>query len=258
MSIIEIWRTPVWPLISTLTIHRAQAVEERLRKFNHSLPHEGIPFELEARLMRTGIKGFNPAYTLPKAKIAFPLHHKPMLMDKVAHLHGSQSERLAKQFWDIKQYPLNANLCQKVGTALTGHHENRTTPIATSRFSDGSRLGYLPAPLIAQHMAQLEQLYHDAHMMPPLLRALALYVDYLRIHPLPDGNGRTARHLYQLSLRDTLNLRQPILPLAPAIYHFRPHIGRAFQCLYFDQDPSPIANFFLEYLMALLDLFNAP
>ncbi|MBN9789042.1 hypothetical protein DMP17_10585 [Pseudonocardia sp. TMWB2A] len=258
MSIIDIWRTPVWPLFSMLPAARTYRVEQRLHKFNQSLPYEGIPVELEARLMRAGVDGFNPRCILPKASIALPLYHESIEKDKLSHIRGSQPELLAKQFWNRKEYPLGVDLYQLAGAALTGHGSNRTTPIATSRFSNGLRLGYLPSGLIAQHLNQLGTDYHAMSAMPPLLRALALYVDYLRIHPLPDGNGRTARLLYQLSLRDSLGLRQPILPLAPAVYHFRPYVGRAFQCLYFDQDPAPITDFFLEYISALLDLFNAP
>jgi Fic family protein len=55
--------------------------------------------------------------------------------------------------------------------------------------------------LVPEHMAALMSWYKsEAAALHPVVRAAKLHVDFVRIHPFVDGNGRTARLLLNLEL----------------------------------------------------------
>lgn len=55
--------------------------------------------------------------------------------------------------------------------------------------------------LVPEQMAALMQWYdHEAASLHPVVRAAKLHVDFVKIHPFADGNGRTARLLLNLEL----------------------------------------------------------
>jgi Fic family protein len=90
----------------------------------------------------------------------------------------------------------------------------------------------------------------------PLLHAIAVYYETLLIHPLRDGNGRLARLLFQLSLRQTIGLKAPIFPLGPACAANRPALLAAYLAWEFDRNAQPLVNFILAALSSLIRLYE--
>ncbi|WP_143435286.1 Fic family protein [Henriciella aquimarina] len=59
----------------------------------------------------------------------------------------------------------------------------------------------------------------------PVVSALLLWVFFFRLHPLPDGNGRTARALINLALRNFGIIEKPALFLSPGLFLNMQEIG---------------------------------
>ncbi|HEY0116788.1 MAG TPA: Fic family protein [Allosphingosinicella sp.] len=128
--------------------------------------------------------------------------------------------------------------------------------MATSAFPSGHYLEFVSAeqvrPRFDRLVRRLNVTSPDIH---PLLHAIAVYYETLLIHPLRDGNGRLARLLFQLSLRQTIGLRAPILPLGPASAASRPVLIAAYLAWEFDRDAQPLVDFVVAALAALAALY---
>jgi len=81
----------------------------------------------------------------------------------------------------------------------------------------------------------------------PLLHAIGIYFDTLLIHPLPDGNGRLARLLFQAALRQTIGLSAPVFPLGPACAANRPALIAAYLAWEFDRNAQPLVDSSLQH-----------
>ena len=81
-------------------------------------------------------------------------------------------------------------------------------------------------------MAQLERFnhggHHDEHTLPVLMRAALADLQFERIHPFLDGNGRQGRLLIVLMLIETGVLQQPMLYVS---LFFKQHGGHYFELL---------------------------
>jgi Fic family protein len=104
----------------------------------------------------------------------------------------------------------------------------------------------------------LHRLNETEPRLHPLLHAIAVYYETLLIHPLRDGNGRLARLLFQLSLRQTTGLRAPVLPLGPACAANRPALVGAYLAWEFDRNAQPLVDFILAAVKSLVDLYQRP
>jgi len=80
-----------------------------------------------------------------------------------------------------------------------------------------------------------------------LLHAIGIYFDTLLIHPLPDGNGRLARLLFQAALRQTIGLSAPVFPLGPACAANRPALIAAYLAWEFDRNAQPLVDSSLQH-----------
>ena len=81
-------------------------------------------------------------------------------------------------------------------------------------------------------MAQLERFnhggHHDEHTLPVLMRAALADLQFERIHPFLDGNGRQGRLLIVLMLIETGVLQQPMLYVS---LFFKQHGSHYFELL---------------------------
>lgn len=119
--------------------------------------------------------------------------------------------------------------------------------MVTDRSASGHRFLFAPR---AEVPARLERLLArvdaPAPALPPLLHAAGIYLETLLVHPWRDGNGRLARLLFQASLRRTIGLAAPLLPLGPAKALHRGHHLRALLAWELDRDPRPLLDFLLD------------
>jgi Fic family protein len=89
----------------------------------------------------------------------------------------------------------------------------------------GSRPGnaaYVPPPphALGEVLGALENYFHSDDLLPPLVRAGLLHVQFETIHPYLDGNGRMGRMLVTLLLEHWGLLSKPLLYLS---LHFKRH-----------------------------------
>lgn len=166
------------------------------------------------------------------------------------------SELAAKILWErAVAGPLTeADLLAAAETA-GGAASLRTGRMATDPFPSGHYREFVaPEQVRARFDRLLRRLNESEPKLHPLLHAIAIYYETLLIHPLNDGNGRLARLLFQVSLRQTIGLRAPILPLGPASVYSRPALMGAYLAWEFDRNAQPLVDFVtaaVEQLVAL-------
>lgn len=89
------------------------------------------------------------------------------------------------------------------------HGKLRCGPNVTSADEAGNRWGYMPHPLLASRLDWLAACACDRGWSP-FVRATWFYVGLLNCHPLQDGNGRTARVLFNALLWQGKDFYLPI------------------------------------------------
>jgi len=84
----------------------------------------------------------------------------------------------------------------QVAGRFTGRYTVRTGSIVTNQDPLGRRVCFPPAAVIPEQMAKLATLMATAQSVPNSFRAIVALVLITNCHPFPDGNGRTARLVF--------------------------------------------------------------
>ena len=127
----------------------------------------------------------------------------------------------------------------------------------TSRFESGHYKEFVPPDQVEPRLRRLLRRINSSEpKVHPLLHAVGIFFETTLIHPLPDGNGRLARLLFQLDLHRTIGLRAPILPLGPACAANRPAFVAAFLAWEFDRNAQPMVDFITAAIEQLLTLYR--
>lgn len=249
--------TPVCPPLRRLPSDCAgNGLVARMKRINGALP-AGWPFGLERELLRRGVCRLD----LPEARVASEAGGRIRYRDAGRRVHLVErppAEAAARLLWDrlSSGMLIPADLLDLAG-ALGGSPRFRTGRALTTAFASGHRLEYLKPALVPQRLdAMLAKLSRLPANDQPLLHAVGIYFDALLIHPLPDGNGRLARLLFQAALRQTIGLRAPIFPLGPACANNRPALIGAYLAWEFDRNARPLVDFIVAALEALVDLYE--
>lgn len=251
--------TPILLLLRRMELAcDAEALRGSIVEISGRLP-SGWPIGLEQNLLR---RGFG-ALPVPIATVASPLVRDVRFLSNPAYekdklLRRPASERAAQALWESAAAgPLEvADLLNASG--LTGGRDQfRSGRIATSAFPSGHYREFIAPEQVPPRVDRLlRRLNETDPQLHPLLHAIAIYYDTLLIHPLRDGNGRLARLLFQLSLRQTIGLRAPIFPLGPACAANRAALVGAYLAWEFDRNAQPLVEFILAAVQALIGLYE--
>ena len=125
---------------------------------------------------------------------------------------------------DPKGLPLCLRLLRDIHARLlqNGRGEGKTPGQfrRSQNWIGGTRPGnahFVPPPVDEMHrcLADLEHFLHDeSAMLPPLIKAGMLHVQFESIHPFLDGNGRLGRLMIALFLVEKKVLHEPLLYLS--------------------------------------------
>jgi Fic family protein len=172
-------------------------------------------------------------------------------------LYRPPAEIAARELWDrLANAPLGRDDLLAAAERLGGQPRLRTGVARTTPFASGDVLEYASPEQVPRRLERLIRKVNAANpKLHPLLHAVGIYMETLLIHPLPDGNGRLARLLFQVSLRQTVGLKAPILPLGPACAANRPALMAAYLAWYFDRDAEPLVDFVTAALEELVSLY---
>jgi hypothetical protein len=233
---------------------REQKLLESIARISAQLP-PGWPFGLEHDLIR---RGFGALPIVPAA-IRHPVGAGIVYLDdpKRDHLlRRPPAEVAARALWDrLAAGPLRLDDLLSAAGSLGGEPRLRTRPARTTAFASGHVLEYAAPDRVPARLERLlGRVNAAAPALHPLLHAVGIYQECLLIHPLPDGNGRLARLLFQVSLHRTLGLRAPVFPLGPACAANRPALIAAYLAWEFDGEAGPLVDLIaaaLEQLAAL-------
>lgn len=200
------------------------ALSDRLSAINlDDLKIEGLgrdnwPMEVEQHLIRHHIgdlKGGNVGSNLlDRLGIIF----QPM--PPMAVLNRRPSELAGLFLWEeIGQRSLTVDTLLRANTLLEGSGEFRAGKPGYVSFTSGHRILFdrtLPArEFIDQWLAEF---HRPVSRKRALERGIWLFLNFLIGHPFTDGNGRTARLLFQLYLHKSEIINAPIIPLGPYIF----------------------------------------
>jgi hypothetical protein len=255
--VLSIGETLVGRRLSALpTAPDARSLWARLAKASNSLP-DGWPLGLEHDLIRRKIGVCEIAVVSPKGDVSSRINYVDRPGASV-FLRRPPSELAARLFWDrLTQDALQPADLLRAASLLGVQAQFRSGPMRTTRFASGHVLEYLSADKVPKRLERLlRNVGETAPRLHPLLHATGVYFDTLLIHPLPDGNGRLARLLFQASLRQTMGLKAPIFPLGPACAANRPALISAYLAWEFDRNAQPLVDFVLAALAALAELYE--
>jgi hypothetical protein len=252
--IIEVGTTPVRRILRKAEErpdHRALIAA--IRRTNATLP-SGWPIGLEQDLLRRGFGRLS----LPVA--TFSDRYRSTILfadDPLPRNFGTRppSELAAQLLWErAAHHALQPADLLEAAARLGGAPRLRTGGARTTAFASGHRLEYTAADCIPRRVeALLRRLFTASDQ--PLLHAIEIFVETLLIHPLPDGNGRLARLMFQLALRQSIGLRAPVFPLGPACAANRSALVSAYLALELKRDPEPLITFVATALNALVALY---
>jgi Fic family protein len=122
----------------------------------------------------------------------------------------------------------------------------------------GSRPGnatYVPPPphALGEALRAFETYLHGDDVLPPLVRAGLLHVQFETIHPYLDGNGRIGRLLVTLLLEHWRLLTKPLLYLSLFFKRHRDEYYRRLTAVRADGDWEGWLDFFLDGVAAIAD-----
>lgn len=168
------------------------------------------------------------------------------------------SEIAARLLWErLDKGPVRPADLLIAATACGASPGFRSARARTTPFASGHQLEFLAPDRIAPRLERmLVHLNHPPRSTQPLLHAAEILFDTLLIHPLPDGNGRLSRLLFQLALRQTIGLRAPVFPLGPAFALNRSALIGAYLAWEFDHNAQPLFNFIAAALTTLVELYG--
>lgn len=251
--------TPVLALLTRFPPPQdADALISKIRERSGRLP-PGWPIGLEHRLLLRGFGHLSLSVATVESRLVRDLifvSHTAEERDKL--LRRPPSEHAAQLLWERAAYgPLDEETLFKASRLTGGGDHFRPARMATSTFPSGHYLEYLSAAQVRPRFARLlRRINAPDPNLHPLLHAIAIYFETLLIHPLRDGNGRLARLLFQLALRQTIGLAAPILPLGPACAASRPALIGAYLAWEFDRNARPLVEFLTAAVSALIDLYE--
>jgi hypothetical protein len=254
--IIRIGNIPVRPILRRAHVGEAHnKLVVRIREISAKLP-AGWPIGLERDLLRRRVG----ALSLPIPQVHDPRGAAIVFLDGGSGPHLSQrppSELAGRRVWErLAEGPLDVRDLLASAEALGAHSRLRSNEMRTTPFASGHMLEYAGANHVPGRLARLlRQLNSPAATADPLLHAIGIYFETLLIHPLPDGNGRLARLLFQAALRQTLGLRAPVFPLGPACARNRPLLIASYLKWELDRDAQPLVDFIAAALSSLLRLY---
>lgn len=122
----------------------------------------------------------------------------------------------------------------------------------------GSRPGnaaYVPPPphALSELLSAFEKYLHTGDVLPPLVRAGLLHVQFETIHPYLDGNGRIGRLLVALLLEHWKLLTKPLLYLSLFFKRHREEYHRRLNAVRVDGDWEGWIDFFLDGVATIAD-----
>ncbi len=250
--------TPIIPLLRRAKLpNRTNDLIPAIREISARLS-SGWPIGLELDLLRRGFGALEVSVPEVKSPLVRDVRYLSHTADQVRKLQRRPpSELAAKILWErAVAGPLTeADLLAAAETA-GGAAGLRTGRMMTTPFPSGHYREFVaPDQVRARFDRLLRRLNETEPKLHPLLHAIAIYYETLLIHPLRDGNGRLARLLFQVSLRQTIGLRAPILPLGPASVHSRPALMGAYLAWEFDRNAQPLVDFVFAAVAQLVDLY---
>jgi len=249
-------QTPISPPLRRVVQTDDEQLLTRIRRISARLPG-GWPVGLERDLLKRGSCKLSLAPATIRSEIGA----------RIGYLEGGSRSYLlarpapelaARIVWDrLAANSLGPDELLQAAMVLGGEAHFRSGRAFTSTFATGERLEFLKPEQIDGRLASLlERLNRPRAGSHPFTHAVGIYFDMLLIHPLPDGNGRLARLLFQGALRQTIGLRAPILPLGPACARNRPALISGYLAWQFDRDAQPLADFIMSAVSSLATLYE--
>lgn len=248
----DVGLVPVFELASDISLDTRYEKASNLIKAITSVKTDGWPVGLERRLSEFSPFPYRPASITDALARDFGLSYKARMLPRSIS-DRPDSELAAYYLWNMDGQIDVGRICNAC-RLLGGSSLIRQTPIFTTRYASGQRVGFLPA---SQVEAELSKLIHainqDKTELDPFILAMCLMLKMLVIHPFADGNGRISRLLYQYTLFRHSALSKPLVPLFPYIESHKSEF--LYSCLQWELklNPQPLADFMIDAACATLE-----
>lgn len=161
------------------------------------------------------------------------------------------SELAAYAIWKaLEKGALDKDAIINANRILGGSRKLREAAVLTTPFPSGHRIAFdggMPPDRFLRRWLAAFHAPCPQHQV--LAKAIWLFVDFLIAHPFTDGNGRTARLLFQAFLHAHGRLRAPLLPLGPVFLANQRAFLNAIWAWEFAADPAVFYRFMLSAIV---------
>lgn len=212
------------------TIKKLQSVTTRLKQFSKFMDdpqYNSFGNELKLAQKIQGAKIEIPAFfnTLPKAKF--------IPRDLRSYFIRPATEPITLSFYQYKEYGLSSEqLFIELSSALLGcQNQFRETDMIGSKEEDGTVVGFVELNKLE---LSINKYLLDVECSK-LLEILIYYMNFLFIHPLKDGNGRTARAIFHIQLNLAFGIFSPFLPIGPWLHYFSRELIQSYKAYFKDK-----------------------
>lgn len=240
-----------------LTDQYGDHLESILEKYSQLLNYQsdGWPVGLEVKLAEKMKYNNELNYKLYNKYLYADMNGNPAPFDIFEN--RVPCELGAHYMWNQTTTTYDIDIFLRLNAILT-NSENiqlRTSDIFTTKDRNGIRLKYIEYTamriIFDKFTKNSDVYYNSAHKF---VICILKFIKFLAIHPLPDGNGRTARILFQVWLHDAGLLNMPLLPLGP-IMHAKSHdFVNAFRKWIINNDTRFVFDFMIDCIDTMLNL----
>ena len=222
------------------TTDAASAAAQRVARLAARVP-AGWPVGFERELYRKTLPDIAvgvPAGRLRRLGVEFGDELRAEVLERTPSEYGVVSLLIAMDQGALDIDQIKRAIGLMGGTAVERRSAATTLPFASGHYTRFAA----PDVALPAFVALTRRVTISGPLAQGVVRATGIYFATTLLHPFVDGNGRTARALFQCVLKADLGMAAPLFPLGPLFERNKALLLDAKYCWQLDGDANPLTR----------------